>query len=403
MPRVRPGRAERNALRSSGEWSSPDHTAPPPQANPSPLDAFMAFEDDTVPQPGAFDAPFALNAEESFALNFESGSVLGEFSEELAFEWENRFSEEVILPECPSFGGGEFADLVTSSACAAVAVRVLTHEGIEEWSSHLDDLEIALPEPLAEFVQSRGSTTPSDGMVLTMSHPNSFASSALRTGKYIQRGDHTSAQMNFWLPVCPDDPRTKNILSNRYVGLLEQEGVQVPLSEVKRQIFSGGGATWDVDKLSERAKHVTHALTQSSMALFLSHTKTPAGRRVLRYLDLGWHRPNDGDLVIQDTMAQAIDILERWKVLRPTLQRVTELSCAMVNFRSPGSPTQAIIIHSPSGRVTASLPPGVHPHQMDLEVVFKGNSSFDTSRGKRAVSDVRTRYDMLRGLVGQFF
>jgi len=403
-PRVRPGRMEREAQRASGERPTYGPDSPPPEHNPSPLAAFMAFEDDTIPQPGAFETAFSSAPEDFLTLNFESGSVLGEFSEELAFEWENKFSGDVLIPGHSSFGGGEFADLVTSSACAAVAVRVLTHEDVEEWSTQLDDLDIALPGPLAEFVQSRGSTIPSDGLALTMSHPSSFAASVLRTGEYIQRGDYTSAQTNFWLPVCPDDPRTVSILAHRLGNLLGPEGVSVPLSEVKRCVFSGTRAPWDNGTLSERVKSVSDALTLTNMARFFSdQARDPVGERVLRYLGLTWTRPNDLDLVVQNTMVRSIEILGRWKTLRAVLQKETDLSCVKVDFDGPGSPSQAIMRPPHAGGVIAFIPRGLEVQNLNLEMVFQSGTSFDFPRGLLEVTDRRTRYAMYCDLVGQFF
>jgi len=396
MPRHRPSQDERRALREAQEWT------PVPPASQTPLEEFLSFEDDTLPQPGNFSAPLSLNPEDFISENFESGSVFGEFAGEMSAHMGELYPRGSILPDCAFFGGHEFSDLMMSSACAAVCARVYVHEELDLGDIPIDDLEASFPRPMARFIQSRGTSTDPDGVVWRMSHPESFAASAIRTAGYILRGEYPEARDHFWLPTCPDDPRTRSIVAKRLGARLRLDGVPVHPSVIERYVFSGIRAPWcDNPNLSFTAFQCTVAVCQQSTSLFLNACQTGAGMRVLRFLDLTLHHGRL-DTVVVDPLVQARELLQRWRVLRPATVSTVPFTYVDVNYASPGCPTQASLIIPHSGGFEVVLARGVIESNLNDLVTFSNHSFFHLSSGHRMVETSSTPSILVERMISSF-
>jgi len=375
----RPSKSARLAKRAEQGWVySPEVDPSPPPLQPAwdPIAAFMAGEDDTIPQPGAFENGLDFS---SPSETFESGSVFGVIGEEYgpALNWE--YPVYPMIP--PILSSGEMVSarifsVANLAACFNLADQQNEEEGYPQRPLYGD---VSLPDTLAQLVESVGGFCDSDGLRWDLYDPLSTSLAYARSARALWQGSTPARQTrNFWLPTSPTDRRFIFYLAQALDHYFRGQGVFLSVDTLVVKLFSG--CTLDSSILQGYQLHLGD---ESLLKFFLSalpdsrgfylRFSRGEGSAYLRTIRLPWDDPQPTDCFCSQSVQYVLyEILDWWNRERSMIGDQLGLKYRPVKSTAVGKATQLCVWKAGADSLTASC-----PDRMTMEdlLLFGGASS----------------------------
>jgi hypothetical protein len=302
---------------------------------------FLEWEDDTIPQPGAFSVVF--DAERTMEV-FENEPPLREFSEAYAEALSTEYPGTGILDPFPSWDGVAVAKEVVSTTYAAASVKLRPDAVCG--GDVFGDPSVDLPTELSEFISSLGPIAgePGDSWELfdQGSTSRAFARASLQMG-----GGHTPLQAmdKFWLPTSQGDERYKLIIATRVIEMVRDLGVVTNLRFVLSRIFSTSvgnrWSSWGLPQTTRDVLRVFEDPCHTPQEFYLRFGRGD-GFRSLEALRLKWPIADLVDVVPVGLERHVLLQLNRWRGLVPHLQTAIGMRVEPTHFLGGGDRSQLL-------------------------------------------------------------
>jgi len=339
----RPSKSAREARRLANGWTTrPVEPAPPPSQVFDPIAAFCAGEDDTVPNPGAYDGEvnfFAFEDSDTFESGFTTYPVCLQFGEKV---------ESLRLSEPESFSFGVSGDSVSRSlltaSSAAVGVNICKHSC--DGSLDLEGVNPKFPKPLSRVIESTGEFFSSDGFSWYLPSPESTALAFIRTAVYLSRGGEEGLTPSlFWAPTKPGDPRTAGLLASGISKSLEGLGYSISVPDVAVGLIKGEVPLPLAVFLMTQDDSIGDAITPwfqryLTLADFCDRVSNPSFQPCLSMAGVSWSPTLSAMVCEPIQVSQGVYLLKLWMTVFPTISLLRGWQCSEPDLQAGGNQLQ---------------------------------------------------------------
>jgi len=372
----RPSKSAREAARLANGWSTqPVNHAPAPSPKFDPISAFCAGEDDTIPNPGAYEGGlsfFPPDVSETFESAFLPFPVCRQFSEKVE-------SLRTYEPELFSSGisGASVSHSLLAAGSAAVGVNVFKHS--VDGDLELEGVHPKFPKPLSQVIESVGEFQSSDGFPWSFPSPESTALAFIRIGVYLEEGGERSLSPSlFWAPTKPGDPRTAGLLAAGISQSLRGLGFPISVPELATGLLRFEAPPHLVAFLKTREDSIRDAVLPwfqrcVTLADFCDRVSNPSFKPCLSIAGVSWS-PALNEVVLKPLhISQGVNILKVWMDVFPNIPHFKKWECTEPDLRVGGNQLQLARASSHLGgtRVWSQYP------LSDQEVTISAVSSAD--------------------------